>query len=445
MADITFKTSEGTILGWQDGNVIRATGIPYASAERYQVPQETTALRGEEPYAATKWSPACPQSFSPILREVLGMDMLNGLPLDENCQHLSITLPLNERSSSPRPVMVWVHGGSYLTGAGDATVYDPALLVCEQQVIVVNINYRLGLFGFLGGYNDIPANLGLLDIIVALRWIKKHIEAFGGDPGNITLFGQSAGGDAIAHVMSAEGIEGLFHRVIIQSAPLGIRKGKTSITKSMIRKMEGLAKDATVEELLALQNTMLFSMKRVGLKGEMPFGVQYGHPPLPMENRIEEIWRQRAGQWDVLIGWTDRETALFAPFLKPLQRLARIPVLGKPSLEWLIRKTTDWIYRTPGKVFAQLMVNTGRSVYEYQIDWGTKDNPFKAAHVIDIPLLFGNEQLWNDALLCKGKSAEELLTEGKSLRAIWATFARTGMLEEELCIPGLVRYHRVMV
>lgn len=442
MNNITFKTSAGTILGWQDGEVIRASGIPYAVAGRYQKPVELTALGSKAPYIATKHSPACPQSFSPVLKEVLGMDMLDELKMDENCQYLSITMPLNE-STTPKPVMVWIHGGSYLTGGGDMAAYDPTLLVHEQQVIVVNITYRLGLFGFLGGYRDVPPNLGLMDIIVALRWIKKHIAAFGGDPGNITLFGQSAGGDAIAHLMLAEGVSDLFHRVIIQSAPLGIREGKSSLTSEMIKRVETSPKDISTESLLTLQDTLLFSMKRFGLKGGMPFGVQYGYAPLPEEKHVEDVWRQRAGQWDVFIGWASRETALFAPFLKPLQALAAVPLLGKPTLEWLIRETTDRVYRNAGKAFARMMATGSKNVYEYQIDWGAVDNPFRAAHVIDIPLLFGNVQLWRGAVLCKGKSADELAAAGQKLRTLWAAFARTGTLEEKKDVPDLISLRRI--
>ncbi len=95
-----------------------------------------------------------------------------------------------------RPVMVWIHGGSYVFGAGDAAIYDARALVEEQGVIVVSVTYRLGLLGFLGGSGGRAANVGLLDIIEALRWVKANIAAFGGDTDNITLFGQSAGGDA---------------------------------------------------------------------------------------------------------------------------------------------------------------------------------------------------------------------------------------------------------
>ncbi|RAF56753.1 carboxylesterase, partial [Burkholderia multivorans] len=111
------------------------------------------------------------------------------------------------------PVLVWVHGGAYVTGAGDAEIYDPHTLVDEQHIIVVSVTYRLGVLGYLGQGRPEHSNLGLLDQISALRWVQRNIAAFGGAPDNVTLAGQSAGADACAHLMIAEATDGLFSRV----------------------------------------------------------------------------------------------------------------------------------------------------------------------------------------------------------------------------------------
>ena len=117
------------------------------------------------------------------------------------------------------PVLVWIHGGSYTSGSGDLAIFDPARLVAENRVIVVSVTYRLGLFGFLATGNGRPANLGLLDQLEAFRWVRRNIAAFGGDPDRVTAFGQSAGGDAIAHLMAVPEAPALFRRAIIQSDP----------------------------------------------------------------------------------------------------------------------------------------------------------------------------------------------------------------------------------
>ncbi|SFW17126.1 para-nitrobenzyl esterase [Sinomicrobium oceani] len=436
-----FFTEIGSIKGWKDHHVIRATGIPYAIAKRYERPRET--VLPEVPYPATQWSPACPQNPSGKSSALLGQDMMEGLKTDENCHHLSITMPDTPAPEGGWPVMVWIYGGSYTSGAGDAPIYDPALLVRENRVIVVNINYRLGILGFLGGYRDIPANLGLFDIIAALQWTKKHITAFGGDPENITLFGQSAGGDAIAHLMLAEGVDHLFRRVIIQSAPLGIRKGKTAMIRAMTRKAMTLPKTTGIRNILDMQTQLILSMKRFGLKGGMPFGIQYGQAPLPLEKDADTIWKERAGKWDVMIGWTDRETSLFVPFSPVLQSLPGIPLTGKAILEWLIKKTTDRIYRKPALALGRLLAAHNGNVYSYRISWGSDSNMVKAAHITDIALLFSTETSWERSAFGKEKTPGAIKEAGKKIRKIWTEFARTGTLEEKSEIPGLIAYRLV--
>ncbi|WP_461534191.1 carboxylesterase family protein [Sinomicrobium sp.] len=434
-----FQTAIGDIQGWRNGKLIRATGIPYAKADRYGIPEEVEL--SPIPFPAVKKSPACPQNLSQKTSTLMKRNIMEGLTFTEHCQYLSISLPLAPPPSTGRPVMVWIHGGSYTSGAGDSPMYDPRLLVEEHDLIVVNINYRLGILGFLGGYGNIPANLGLIDIIAALKWIKKHISSFGGDPENITLFGQSSGGDAIAHLMLADDVTTLFHKVIIQSAPLGIRKDKSAMIQKMISRAETLPKDADIDELLKLQNELVLSMKRFGLKGGMPFGVQYGHYPLPREEDAEKIWRERAKQWSVLIGWTERETSVFVPFSSKLKAVGKIPGLGKVVLEWFIRKTTDRIYRNPAKAFAQNIVTNGGSVYCYNMNWGHKNNNIRASHISDIALLFGSVELLQDSAFGRGKSIEELKRDGEEIRKIWSRFARTGNLEEDRIVPGIVSYY----
>ena len=232
-----FRCAAGTVVGRRDGEVVRAIGIRYARAERFEAP--TAQPWADEPIVATAWAPACPQTREPITDGAWGTGHLGSLRYDEHCQHLSVTAPADATVGEVLPVMVWIHGGAYVIGAGDAPITDPAHLVAEERVVVVAITYRLGIFGFLGGQGR-PANLGLLDLIEALRWIQLNIAAFGGDPGNVTLFGQSAGGDAIAHLMIADGARGLFGRAIIQSAPLGISAGRDAMTASMARSADAL-------------------------------------------------------------------------------------------------------------------------------------------------------------------------------------------------------------
>lgn len=134
----TFAAPAGTCHGWRDGDVIRATGIRYARAERYGLPSPEPDTKRID---ATSWAPACTQEQSERERELIG-PMLDQLGFAEDCQRLSITMPA--QGAEGLPVMVWIHGGSYISGAGDAPVYDPTPLVTEQQVVAVNVTFDSG-------------------------------------------------------------------------------------------------------------------------------------------------------------------------------------------------------------------------------------------------------------------------------------------------------------
>ncbi|CAM4417522.1 para-nitrobenzyl esterase [Pedobacter westerhofensis] len=438
---LTFTTSVGTIEGWEDDQVIRATGIPYAYSERFGYPKPFPIFK--EVFQATKHGPAPVQMPSEMTNKVLGFDLLKGLDIAEQSQYLSVTIPKNITANDKVPVMIWVYGGSYTGGAGDAAAYDPKFLVSEQHVIVVNINYRLGILGFLGGIPGRPANLGLFDIIEALKWVKNNIYAFGGDPGNITVFGQSAGGDAVAHLMISDGVEGLFKRVIIQSAPLALRKGKQTMLAEMKEMSLELTAQTPLWEVLAFQSKLITKMKKYGKVGGMPFGVEYGQAPLPAEAEASKVWQDRAGHVDVLIGYAENELALLTPFNKTLTVLQHIPLIGKPFLSFLIAKSTRSIYTRPATELAELLATQeGASVYQYKLTWG-HENGYGAVHIIDIPLLFGDQEVWSRSMLTKGISWSKVYDAGKKIRAVWGKFARDGILDERRELPGILEYHRV--
>lgn len=429
---LVFNTHAGVITGWRDRGVIRATGIRYATAERFQPPVPATPYT--TPFKATAWSPYSPQAPDSRLQKLLGASPLEHLTLDEHCQYLSVTVPDGPRHQLP--VMVWIHGGSYVSGSGDASIFDARLLVEEQRVVVVNVTYRLGLFGFLGGYAERAANLGLLDIIEALRWIKNNIEGFGGDANNITLFGQSSGGDAIAHLIIAEGAQSLFQRAIIQSAPLGISRGRTDMTAAMTTIASDIPATATIDEVVLHYEALSAAARKFGLKGGMPFGVQYGHAPLPHEKDIEQAWLRVAKNYDVLIGYAANETLFFLPFIPSLLRITAVPLVGAGIRQLLVYITTGRIYRNAAIQFARRHARGGGRAYLYKFTGSS------AMHTMDIPLLFGDQKTWEQAELVKGMSWETLQQRGAAVRALWAQFARTGKLEEKAEL-GLLGYRRV--
>jgi para-nitrobenzyl esterase len=214
------KTRAGVVEGTTatvDGRAIRAfRGIPYARVARFEPPLPVTPWSGT--VAAARFGPACPQVLDVV-------DNVPGAPItdvDEDCLSLNVWSPADADGDCLRqkPVMVWFHGGAFAFGASSQAVYDGARLAAEQDVVVVTANYRVGAFGFLdtrslGGGG---ANFGMQDAIAALEWVRDNISGFGGDPGCVTAFGESAGGGLVLHLLASARSAGLLHRAIVQSA-----------------------------------------------------------------------------------------------------------------------------------------------------------------------------------------------------------------------------------
>ena len=187
-------------------------GIPYAApptgALRWRPPQPPTAWNGIR--EATAFGARCPQRATPF----------GSYSANEDCLTLNVYTP-GHQPDAKRPVMVWIHGGSFIGGAGSD--YDPSDLVADGNVVVVTLNYRLGAFGFLAlpsladESGNIPGNYGLADQQAALRWVQQNIANFGGDPNNVTLFGESAGGSSVSDQLASPLAKGLFHKAIIES------------------------------------------------------------------------------------------------------------------------------------------------------------------------------------------------------------------------------------
>lgn len=435
-----FRPPCGPIASWADGGVLRATGIRYAVADRFAPP--IPAPDHDEVFAATEWSPVCPQVRSEFLEQAVG-GALSERPRDEHCQHLSVTMPADVDPGDGLPVMVWIHGGSYTYFAGDVPIMDPAPLVREQRVIVVAVTYRLGLFGYLGDGAHRPGNLGLLDQMEALRWVQRNIAAFGGDPRNVTAFGQSAGGDAVAHMMATPGAAGLFRRAIIQSAPLGIIAGRDRMNAAMIEAARHVDARTPIEEVLQIQARAAAAAAPFGLLAAMPFGIQYGHDPLPAEDAVEAAWEAVAPEIDVLIGHTSEEARLFVPRMPALKRLRRLPVVGDLACRFLAAVITRKAYGAASRSFAERHARAGGRAYRYLITWSVRGNSYGAAHAIDLPLLFGDEDAWRDAEFIAGATWAQITAAARQVRGLWADFARGQDLPDRGRIPDVLRYERV--
>lgn len=322
----TFSPPCGPVSGWTEdrpggGRIVRATGIRYAEAARFEAPRPVADRAEAEVFEAKSWSPACPQAPMTVLEEVLGSGIAE-LGVDEDCQRLSITLPADLTRGEQLPVMVWIHGGSYVSAAGDAAVMDPAPLVAEQRVVAVNATFRLGLFGFLGGTDARPANLGLLDIVEAFRWVQRNIAAFGGDPRQVTAYGQSAGAHAIAQLMALPEAPDLFARAIIQSAPLNVEGGREEMQGKMLEATAALTPETPIADVVRAHAAAQKAAADYGLQGAMSFSPQHGFSPLPDDAGVLAGRDANAPAIDLLIGYTAEEALLFVPRIPATKRLS---------------------------------------------------------------------------------------------------------------------------
>lgn len=428
-----FNPPCGPVIGRVAGPVVKASGIPYARAQRFQPPHPVADW--SEPCLAMDPAPACPQWRIRELESVSG-SQTGGLPQREDCQNLTVTLPKDLQDGELLPVMVWIHGGSYITGAGDAPIYDPAALVSEQRVVVVAVTYRLGAFGYLGGPGR-TANLGLCDQLSALEWVQRNIASFGGDPDAVTVFGQSAGGDAVAHLMATPRAATLFRRAIMQSPPLGISRGRAKMTAAMSAAGPQLSDQASVKEVLQLQEKARVAGARFGLRGLMPFGPAFGASPLPAETQVDDAWRAVAPHIDIMITHTAEETRLFIPVAHPVSWVREIPVLGAGATRLLSALATRLIYVTGIRSFLRRHSRAGGRAHYFVVRWAAPGNFYGAAHGIDLALLFGTRENTAGLEMLQGASWEELQEAGRAVRALWAGFARGTRLPERGSIPGV--------
>jgi para-nitrobenzyl esterase len=243
-ADPVVRIDSGQLAGVVREGVVAFKGVPYAAAP-------VGDLRWRPPRAVEPWSgvrnamqagPLCMQKINP---------KDNGVgppPASEDCLNLDIYAPA-EHGASRVPVMFWIHGGGYVNGSGTAALYDGTNLA-KQGVVVVSINYRLGRFGFFAHpalTKESPAgplgNYGLMDQIAALQWVQRNVAAFGGDPGNVTIFGESAGGGSVNHLLVAPGARGLFHKAISQSGVARIEMARLREAHAGYESAEAMGKE----------------------------------------------------------------------------------------------------------------------------------------------------------------------------------------------------------
>ena len=321
---VEVETTEGRIQGVSQGGINVFRGIPYARPPveglRFRRPQRHTAW--SESRDATRFGPAAPQNADPLDH------LWGGFPVapHEDCLTLNVWTP--GLDDSRRPVMVWLHGGAFVIGSGSEYWFEGTRLARRGDVVVVTINYRLGVFGFLdlseteGKEYEESGNCGLLDQVAALEWVRENIERFGGDPQNVTIFGESAGAVSVSCLMAMPKARGLFHRAIAQSGgPNLVRSRDVShavaraFLKSLgIRDVDRL-RSVPMRTLLKAQARFL---KTNEFGGDAVFGPVVDGDTLP-ERPLHAIRSGSARNVALLAGATRDEArlwSLYAPILR---------------------------------------------------------------------------------------------------------------------------------
>ena len=280
-------------------------GIRFARAQRFCPPQRTPSLAVSPGSAFGPPAPQNPDGLDYMWGEVLA-------PGDEDCLMLNVWTP--RADDRRRPVMVYIHGGAFIIGSGRWGWYEGCRLVERGDIVFVTINYRLGAFGFLDlseladGHQEVSANCGLLDQVAALEWVRDNIGRFGGNPNNVTVFGESAGGVSICCLLAMDCARGLFRRAIVQSGgpnlirsrALSLRTARAFLQHAGVKDLDGL-RSLSTRELLAAQALVL---RDGSLGGVRAFGPVVDGTILP----VPPLSRRRLGGLLVSSRRIERET-----------------------------------------------------------------------------------------------------------------------------------------
>lgn len=314
----TVETNKGSLVGALDDGIYSYLGVPYAEAERFMPAKEIEPWKGVRP--AVTYGENC---FIPQMKEVAGDELFNPhryMPMSEACQFLNVWTPAI-KDGKKRPIMVWIHGGGFTNGSGiELTSYDGHNLSKEGDVVVVTLNHRLNVLGFLdlSAYGDKykqSGNASVTDLVAALKWVHDNAEAFGGDPRNVTIFGQSGGGYKVRALMGTPAAKGLFQKAIVQS---GSRTDSVTDQKSSRKVAEltlknlGLKKNEVDKlakvnyyDLLAASDKALKDAAAAGAKDARYAPVEDGSY-IP-ENPVGTRWVDQASDIPLMVGNTLNE------------------------------------------------------------------------------------------------------------------------------------------
>jgi len=466
MSEVLVETRYGRLRGSAADGCCVFRGVPFAAPpvgpRRFRAPAEPLSWSGVR--NATIAAPMCPQPPPTPAESIPG----DPTEMSEDCLYLNVWT--EGVDSARRPVMVWIHGGGFMTGSASVSLYRGDQLA-RRGVVVVAVNYRLGALGWLAhpalADEEAPGagfgNWGLLDQVAALEWVREHIASFGGDPGNVTVFGESAGAMSVAALLASPKATGLIHRAVIQSGPavaLGI--GSAARVAEEMAKSLGLGRltraalvEAPVRALLAAQRSVGASYQVLGLPFQpvVDGGALDRHP-------AAEIAHGASADIDLLIG-TNRDEWKFFTFSTPalhdideqrLRKLVRLHVLAgglgevlpPDELVGVYRSArlergesasppdvysamaTDLIFRVPSMRLAEAHRHVQERTFAYLFDWEAAfgGGGLGACHALELPFVFGTLHYPFVAMFA-GAGPEAVHLSGQ-MQSAWVSFARSG-------------------
>lgn len=407
--------------------VVEFLGVPYATARRWGPPHPAPGWAGVRD--ATAHGPIAPQLPSP------GARVMGARPdiADQSEQCLSLVVRTPAADQGRRPVLVWIHGGAYVEGAGSFGFYDAARLVAEGDVVVINVNYRLGVLGFLREPGLAAGNHGLSDLLAALDWVRREVAAFGGDPEQITVGGHSAGAHAAASLVGEPTARPGVQRLILQSGQFGLPPAaveEAARTARFVREaLAELAPGADPREVEV--PTVLEAQRRALRRAAGPGGLN-SVPPLCPVAGVDPVadpatWRAapaRAGV-DVLVGATEDEAETFVAINPVGRRWRTRPVVGPLVVGGISRRATRRVFTAPAEHIADEVARGGARAYSYRVT--APGARFGACHAFELPFLFGRREPWGDAPMLEGLDWDrDVEPVGRAMRAAWLGFVRDG-------------------